>query len=144
MKQIDRYYNFLISAISTPLVSAEFYYFYDIKHHKLIKTNQSNLENKCENLIQLPRLETKIKKEFLINFAKNQKDEIEKYLLKKIDQFNDKSEMNLQQGLKKFGIVAVKLDLLSGQFLVKSAEKKYKKYNLTEDMEIELVMLSKG
>lgn len=137
MKQIDLYYNFLINAMSAPLENAEFYYFYDIKQHKLIKTN-SILENK--NLIPLPILETKIKKEFLINFANNQKDEIKKYLLKKIDKFNDKSKMNLQQGLKKFGIVAVELDLLSGQFLIKAAEKEYAKFNLVENMEIEILL----
>lgn len=138
MKQIDRYYNFLISAISAPVEGSEFYYFYDYEYHKLIRTN-SNLENKDGKLIQLPRLETKTKKEFLTDFANNQKNEIKEYLLKSIDKLDGKSKMNLQQSLKKFGIVAAKLDLLSGQFLIKSAEKKYRKFNLSKNMVIDFI-----
>ncbi len=140
MKHVDKYWFFVNSAISEPIKKPNFVYFVDNLNKLLIRRETINFSKKHENWIELPKLTTVAKKEFLISFANEQKEDSSQSLIMEIiAKFNDTSSFEIHNELRNYDRnLALNFYFQSGTFLNSAINRLYSEFDLSDKMRIDL------
>ena len=138
MTKKDRYFLFVFYAISEPVESPSFKYFYDRENKKLIMKNKDLILKTEKDWIELPKLTTKEKKSFLEKFGNNLKGAIFDSFMNIVEEFNDYSNFIIDNDIKEIDKnLALEFYFSRVKFLEYHVNRLYSKYGLNEDMKIE-------
>lgn len=128
---------FLTKAICRPVKNAEHNYYLDKENHRL-KCILTEAGNSDGNWIELPRLSTQAKIDFVIDFAQN--DVFKTAILEIVDKMDDSSVFKIENQLKKVDFdLALRYSFRSIQFLWDSIEEIYEPYYLSPDMKVDFL-----
>lgn len=145
MTEQDRYYSFLIDAISAPNQNSEFVYLYSPAEHQLVQVRSELLvqkRNQLKGMHQLPKLDYCDKVNWLKDYLDKKEGIVRETILEELESFTESSLMYLQfpQALKNVNHnAAVQMNLDLGKFLVETALQKYKGWSLDESAEVKIL-----
>lgn len=134
MNDEDRYYFFLTQAVSSPLKGYKYKFYYDKEFHRLVKVYAE--EKVKDSYTELQKLETKEKYDIMFDFCNKYGGEIKPLMLQDLSKFDDFSEMNFGEYIKRDFDLAIRWDFRRGSLLIKKASEMYSEFNLNKDMDI--------
>lgn len=138
MTEEDKYYFFIHSAICEANHNPEYVYCVDAPDNKLFRVGVNDIGIlRHKSFKELPKLDYKIKKDFLISFAKKQNSRYQEGLFNLIENFTTSSKFNLEKDLRILNIdMAREFYFASAKFINGHVEKLYDKFQLNSGMEI--------